>query len=348
MKKLLISMVVTAICHAGFGQDRTLREIQKNAERSFDNDTTHKSGWRKGGVFSLGIGQGSSRNWAAGAEKFSFSLATNLSVFANYKERRFSWRNALDLGYAMVNTTSLGNRKTDDKIDFFSKMGYDLSKTLSLANVLNFRSQFYQGFDYDYLGKGLQRRTSSFMAPAYVIVAPGFDWHPFQSFSIFISPVSARFVIVTNNPKSYYFENGDIPDSLGGGFETPLSVLYGVDPARKIRTEVGGFASINFFKEVVRNVTYKSRLDLYSNYLKRDQFMVTGPDQLEAMKISAHPEKVDVFWTNVLVMQINEFLNVSYNFDLIYDDDVRQFGENNTSAAVQFRSQLTVGVSAKF
>jgi hypothetical protein len=348
MKKLLLSMVMSAICYAGISQDKTLREIQQSAERSLDNDTTHKSGWRRGGVFSLGIGQGSSRNWAAGAEKFSFSLATNLSVFANLKSGRYSWRNALDLSYALVNTTSQGNRKTDDKIDFFSKAGYDLSRSLSLAGVFNFRSQFYDGFDYDYLGKGLQRTTSKFLAPAYIIIAPGFDWHPYQSFSVFISPVSARFVIVANDPKSYFYENGDIPDSVGGGFEKPLSVLYGVDPARKIRAEVGGFASINFFKEVFKNVTLKSRLDLYSNYLKREQFTVTGPDELQVMKIEAHPEKVDVFWTNVLVMQINEFLNVSYNFDLIYDDDVRQFGENNTSAAVQFRSQLTVGVSAKF
>jgi hypothetical protein len=57
---------------------------------------------------------------------------------------------------------------------------------------------------------------------------------------------------------------------------------------------------------------------------------------------------VDVYWTNAIVMKVNKFLNVTYNFDLIYDDDVRQFGPNKTSAGTQIRSLLGVGFSAKF
>lgn len=341
---LFLGMIATASL---FAQDAPLREIKSKAERSFENDTTHISGWKKGATFSMGIGQGSSSNWAAGAETFSLSLSNYLAAFANFREGRFTWRNTLDLGYALMNTTSLGTRKTDDKIDLYSKLGNDITDKLSIGGVANFRTQFDKGLDYDYLGLGITKPTSGFLAPAYAILAPGIDWHPNPYFSVFFSPIGARFIIVARKERDYYFTNGIVPDSVKLAntpqYEVPLAITYGVDPDKKIRTEVGGFASAKFAREIFRNVTFSSRLDLYSNYLKTNQFDVTGPDQWRITKVGSSPEKIDVFWTNQIVMKINDFLNVSYNMDLIYDDDVRQFGPNGTSPAAQFRSMLTIG-----
>lgn len=347
MRKSLLLTIFSVSYIISFAQDASVKEMQAQSEKKLAADTSHKSGWKKGGVFSLNVGQGGSRNWAAGAEKFSFTVAAYLSLYANKKAGRFFWDNTLDLGYAMVNTTSQGNRKTDDKIDLFSKAGYELTNTLSVAGVVNFRTQFYDGFDYNYRGKGYQRRISGFFAPAYLVVAPGIDWHPVDYFSVFVSPLSTRLVIVTNQPKSYFYPAGD-PGVDGGAYEAPLSTFYGVDPDREVKVEAGAYASVNFNKEVLKNVVYKSRLDLYSNYLKTYRFTPTGPDQLQIDKISAKPQNVDVFWTNAIVMKVNKFLNVTYNLDLIYDDDVRQFGPNKTSAATQIRSLLGVGISAKF
>jgi hypothetical protein len=343
MKRKVMPLLLLGYAINIMAQDPTVKEIQKESERKAQKDTI--SGWKKGGVISVNVGQGSSHNWAAGAEKFSFSTASSISVFANKASGKFYWNNALDLGYAIVNAHSVGSRKTDDKIDFFSKAGRDISTTVSIAEVINFRSQFSRGYNYDYLAKGQRRATSSFLAPAYLIIAPGIDWHPKEYFSLFFSPVSVRMVIVANDPKSYYYPRGIIPT---GGFEVPLSVLYGVDPQRKIRTELGGFLSAKFNKELIKNVIYKSRLDLYSNYLKSSRFIVTGPDEVQTTKIDSSPEKIDIFWSNLIAMKINKFLMVTYNIDLIYDDDVRQFGPNNSSPATQFRSLLAVGFSVKF
>ncbi len=334
-------------CIVSHAQDASVKDMKAQSEKKLAQDTSHKSGWKKGGMFSLNVGQGGSKNWAAGAEKFSFTTAAYLSVYANYKKGKFYWDNNLDLGYAMVNTTSQGVRKTDDKIDLYSKAGHQLNKTLSVAGVVNFRSQFSDGFDYDYRSKGYKRRISGLFAPAYLVIAPGFDWHPTSYFSVFFSPISTRFVFVTNDPKSYYYPNGD-PGPDGGGFEAPLSTFYGVDPARKVKCEAGAYASVNFEKEIFKNVTYKSRLDLYSNYLKTYRFTPTGPDQLDIEEIGSKPQNIDVFWTNAIVMKVNKFLSVTYNLDLIYDDDVRQFGPDNKSPGTQIRSLLAVGFSAKF
>lgn len=343
MKKIFFLLGVVCAGISMQAQDKTLKEIKEKAEVKLGEDTTHVSGWRKGGMYSLGIGQGGSKNWAAGAEKFSISLGANSSLFANYKEGKFRWNNTLDLGYALVNTTTQGVRKTDDKLDIYSKAGHDLTPKTSLAMVGNFRSQFTDGYDYDYRGKGLKRRTSDWMAPGMLILAPGIDYHPTTYFSIFFSPISSRTIFVTNDPYSYYFENGLEPGTID--YEQPLAVLYGVDPARKVRAEAGGFASLNFAKEILKNVEYKSRMDLYSNYMKTYDFEMTGPNQLVVTKNGASPEKIDLFWTNMLMMKVNKWLGVSFSLDMIYDDDVRQFGDDKKSAATQYKTQLNVGVT---
>lgn len=323
-----------------------MKEVQTTAAKEVKVDTTQ--GWKKGGMFSVNLGQGGSKNWAAGAEKFSFSTAAYLSVFANYVDGKFTWNNSLDLGYAMLNTTSQGVRKTDDKIDIFSKAGHSISEKMSISGVVNLRTQFTDGYDYNYLGKGYKRKSSGFLAPAFLTIAPGIDWRPVDGLSIFISPVSSRTIIVSNDTKAYYFPNGEIPVEDGGGYEKPLAVNYGVNPAKKVRPEFGGFASINFNKEILKNVQFKTRLDLYTNYLKTENFEMVGPDQILVTKVNAKPKNVDVFWTNGLVMKVNKYLNVTYNLDIIYDDDVRQFGDNGTSAGTQIRTLLGVGFAATF
>jgi hypothetical protein len=87
--------------------------------------------------------------------------------------------------------------------------------------------------------------------------------------------------------------------------------------------------SANFRKEIAKNVGIKSRLDLYSNYL-------------------SNPQNVDIFWTNVIAMKVNKWLAITYNFDLIYDDDARLFGPNNNAPRTQIKSLLSVGFTGRF
>jgi hypothetical protein len=324
-------------------QDATVSGLKKSAERATYDDTTYKynaKGWRKGGLFNLNLAQGSARNWAAGAERSSISVAGYSTLFANKKKGKFFWDNTLDLGYAVQRTSSVGTRKTDDKIDFYSKAGQKINDKWALVGVYNLRTQMTDGYDYNYLSKGIRRRVSGLFAPAYMLISPGIEWKPTSYFSVMLSPISARWVIVSNDPYSYYYENGQIP-LPDGGQETPLAALYGVNPNRKVAMEAGAYLSASFFKEVLKNVSYKSRLDLFSNYAGKR-------DPITDAKIGAQPKNIDVFWTNSIAMKVNKFLSVTYNFDLIYDDDVKQFGPNGNSPGTQVRSLLGVGLSAKF
>jgi hypothetical protein len=332
----------TLISSRLFAQDPTITGIKKESERKSYDDTTYKydsKGWKKGGILSLNFAQGNSSNWAAGAEKSSFSVAGYATLFANKKKGNFFWDNSLDLGYAMQRTSSVGTRKTDDKIDFYTKAGHQLNDVWAIAGVINLRTQFSDGYDYDYQGKGIRKRVSGLFAPAYLLVSPGIEWKPTSYFNILFSPISARWVIVSNDPYSYYFVGGVDPDTQEP--ETPLSVLYGVNPRRKVSFEAGAFLSATFNKEVIKNVVYKSRLDLFSNYLSKR-------DPVTDVKGKAKPQNVDVYWTNSILMKVNKWLAVTYNLDIIYDDNVRQFGPDNNSAGMQIRSLLGVGVTARF
>ena len=158
------------------------REIKKDP-----NDTIPKV-WKKGGIYNLTFNQAALSNWSAGGDKSSLSLSTFLHTFAFYQKGKHSWDNTLDLAYGMVSTTSLGMRKSDDRIDLVSKYGYDIGKKWYISGLFNFRSQFAKGFNYP--NDTTKVLTSNFLAPAYILLSPGMDYKPNDNFSFFISPAN--------------------------------------------------------------------------------------------------------------------------------------------------------------
>ncbi len=305
MKNLLLLLTVFTVFTAN-AQDPVVKELKDAATKTLGEDTTHKDGWKRGATINIGLAQGGTNNWAAGGEKSSFALNGYLNVFANLKRDKIKWTNNLDLFYAVINTTSQGMRKNDDRIDLFSKYLYMVKPKFGVGVVGTFRTQFTDGYNYDETPK---LKTSDFFAPAYLTIAPGVDWQPNADLSIFVSPISARWTFVSK---------GNIA----------LGPDYGLDSGKTSRFEAGAYLSAAYKKEIFKNVVYKGRLDLYSNYL-------------------ANPQNIDVFWTNLIGMKVNKWLTVTYSFDLIYDDDVRIFGPAQNAPRTQTKTLLSVGFSAK-
>lgn len=286
-------------------QDESIKNLQSEADKEIKkdpNDTLPKT-WKKGAIININLSQGSLSNWAAGGDNYSLSLNSYLGLYAFYKKERHSWDNTLDVNFGYVNTTSLGSRKNDDRVDLLSKYGYALNKNLNISGLFNFRTQMAKGYTYDHDIKTL---ASAFLSPAYILLSPGFDYHPVKDFSIFISPATIRWVIVNN-------------DSLSARGE------YGVAPGKKSRSEFGAFATINYLKNLNKTVSYKGRLDLFSNY-------------------KHNPQNVDLYMTNLFAARIAKALSVTWSVDLIYDDDARLFGKNKDAPRLQFKSLIGVGL----
>ena len=294
-----------------FAQDVTVKTLQAESSKAIKKDViaadTSKKAWKKGGIYSINIGQGSLSNWASGGDNFSFSVSSLLNIYAFYQKGKHSWDNSLDFNIGYINTTSLGGRKNDDRIDVLSKYGYSVSQKWSLSTLFNFRSQFFRGYNYN---DNIKTFTSDFLSPGYFLFSVGMDYKPNKNLSIFISPITSRLILVINDTLS----------ARGS---------YGVEPGKKSTGELGAFASVNFLKALSKTITYKARMDLFSNY-------------------KHNPQNVDLFMTNIISAKISKSLSVNYTLDMIYDDDVRLFGANKTSPALQVKSILAIGFVVKF
>ena len=152
--------------------------------------------------------------------------------------------------------------------------------------------------------------SSAFLSPAYVLLSPGLDFKPVNNLSIFVSPATVRWTIVKD----------DVLSAQGA---------YGVDSGSHVMTEIGAFASINYLKEFNKIVTYKGRLYLFSNY-------------------RSNPQNIDLYFTNILNVKLSRVLSMTWSVDMIYDDDVKIFGDSGKGAALQLKSLVGLGLLVKF
>lgn len=307
MKKLIAGILLCSFSYGALAQDETVQKLKTDAAKNIKKEGPDTISWRRGGIYSLNLAQGSLSNWAAGGDDFSLSLTSYLNLFSFYKKGKNSWDNTLDFNFGYVNTTSLGSRKNDDRLDVLSKYGYALDSVWNLSALANFRSQLARGYTYP---ENVKTFASAFLSPAYLLASIGLDYKPGPSFSFFISPVTSRWVIVKN-------------DSLSA------KGAYGVEPGRHFNSEFGAFASANYIKAFSKTLQYRGRLDLFSNY-------------------KHNPQNIDLFMTNVFSVTLSRFLTANWNLDFIYDDDVRIFGEQGTSPALQVKSLVGAGLQVKF
>ena len=306
MKKLFFVLLFlwAAVAHA---QDETVKKLSDESRREVKKDPadTIPRLWRRGGIISANLNQGSLKNWAAGGDDYAFSINSLVSLFAFYKNGKNSWDNSFDFNYGFIKTTSLGSRKNDDRLDLLSKYGYALGPKWNLAALANFRTQLFKGYTYD---EGVRTFVSDFLSPANLLIGIGFDYKPNPEFSLYLSPLTARWIIVRN--------------------ET-LRPLYGIEPGKQTRSELGAFVSANYIKSFNPVLSYKGRLDLFSNYRN-------------------NPQNIDLFMTNIFSARLSRALSATWNLDLIYDDDIRLFGENKRSPALQIKSLIGAGLLMKF
>lgn len=274
--------------------------------------------WKKGGMGSINFNQVALSNWAAGGEN-SMSGAAFLSLFANYAKDRLSWDNQLDLAYGLLKSGDAKVRKNEDKIDLNSKVGYKVSANSKFyyTFLFNFKSQFANGYDYknDTL---LKYPISKFLAPGYLLYSIGIDYKPDDAFSLYLSPLTGRTIII----------NDDMLSQAGA---------FGVDPGKKSLTQLGAYLRAMYKKDVFTNVNFQTKLELFSNYLDNPQNIAVNHEILIAMKV-------------------NKFITANIGTQMIYDDiipvtvikETSGVKEAKTGPRLQFKEVFGIGLSYKF
>ena len=82
MMKQIFFSVIMLYSITTVAQDAQVKRLKDESNKTVKKEPEQKEGWTKGGVFNLNLSQGASRNWAAGAEKFSFSINALANTFA--------------------------------------------------------------------------------------------------------------------------------------------------------------------------------------------------------------------------------------------------------------------------
>ncbi|MFL1682609.1 MULTISPECIES: DUF3078 domain-containing protein [Bacteroidales] len=270
-------------------------------------ETKKDSVWITNGYAGLKLTQVSFTNWATGGDNaFAFDLQGTYQ--ADYKHNKHIWQNRIELSYGLNKTKSEISKKTSDKIYLNSNYGYEIYKNLYLSALFNFQSQFTRGYDY---GVNPDVYVSQFMAPGYLMTGIGFTWIPNKFFTAVLSPAAWRGTFVLNDRLS---DEG----------------AYGVKPGKKLLSEFGANLKLEGRYEFLKNMTLYSRLDLYSDYLRK-------------------PQNVDINWEVQINMVINKWFSTTLTTNMVYDDDVKiTLSDGRKVKRVQFKELLGVGLQFNF
>lgn len=323
-KTILVIILLIGLNQINYGQ------VTEGETKLRSLDTDIIQGWKKGGVIGLSLAQTSLTNWASGGQN-SFAVNGLFSVYANYKKDKTVWDNSLDMGYGLLKQGKNSDfMKTDDKFDLLSKYGRKAFDNFYYAALFNFKTQMTVGKDY---AKDTAK-ISNFLAPAYIIGAIGMDYKPNSYFSAFVAPLTGKITIVNDQ---------DLADAGAFGVEPATYDNMGnlLLKGEKSKSEFGGYIRLiysknDFKNEFLKNVSFTTKVDLFSNYLN-------------------NPQNIDVSWETLIAFQVNKYISVNLNTHLIYDDDINIAIDNNgdgltdqSGPRVQFKEILGVGVTYKF
>jgi hypothetical protein len=124
---------------------------------------------------------------------------------------------------------------------------------------------------------------SGFMSPTKTTFKLGFDYKPNNNISLFLSPISVKNVFVLNK---------DIDQTT-----------YGIDSDKHSFWQPGFEADFAYKQNLTKLVSYETKLKTFFNY-------------------NAPLKKVDINWENTLTAQLTNRINMTFNWYMLYDDNV--------------------------
>ena len=280
---LLAYLLSTSILQAQIDSDVVKKLTTKTQINEKDSLT-----WKKGSIINLGFNSVGLSNWAGGGQN-SISIQGLISLYANYYKDETSWDNNFDVAFGVIKSGVGSNIpwfKNDDRIELNSKIGHRLNNNWYYSGLVNFRTQFTYGYNTveDKLNNNY---FSNLFAPAYSIIALGLDNRPNELLTCFISPITIKNTFVFDDSLS----------SVGA---------FGVDPEKLIRSEVGGYIKFAFIKKEpfnIKDISFRSNLTLFSNYINE-------------------PQNIDVTWETLTSLKIGKSFSLTLSTYLIYDHDI--------------------------
>jgi hypothetical protein len=225
-----------------------------------------------------------------------------LNFWANYENKRVIWQNKGSVQLSLMLQENEDWTKSADALMYNTQVGIRIHKKWFFAVMADVQTQVLNTYDYKFIAptdpenpnKGL---TSRFFAPATLKIAPGFLWKPKPYFSLLLSAVSNKNIIVADD---YLASLGDSTTGQGLFGNTWSSSSN----FSNFSSQLGAQVRADFNKKFAGDkILLSSTLDLYSNYLKS-------------------PENIAVEWTSSLDISITNYMSFCARSDWFYDHNV--------------------------
>ena len=296
---------------------------------SLDNKTQIlKSNWNNFNKASLDISEVAFINWNAGGSN-SISGLLGLEFQRNFQRDHMKWENSARVRFGVNKQQSQEMRKTDDLVEINSTFGFrkdTISNWYYSANF-NFKTQFTNGYNYS---KSDSIPISRFMAPAYVFLGVGTVYgEQIESFSTYLSPLTLKSTLVLDQT---------LADAGAFGVKRAVFDDDGnrTSKGRQIRKELGILLTGSFNKELMENISVKSFMSLYTDYI--NDF-----------------GNVDIDWRINFDFTVNSFVRATLGSHLKYDNDIKIVNDDSESdenellgAKAQWKQLLGIGVVVDF
>ena len=296
------------------------------------------STWHIGGYLGFNISQTALYQWGQGGAN-NFSFLVSASAYAKYKRGKVFWDTNLDMKYGMaangmIRNSGLARRNLQKNIDvlqFSSNVGYDIADHLYFSGKLGFLSQFSPTYDYsqtDTAGGRFRRYVvSRFAAPAILTIGPGFTWKPQNYFTLFFSPIEAKMTFVSGTQKdTAHIQPGELSDAYYTGVDP---TRFGLKSGTSFSGALGAELDILFQKDIVRNVNWKSHLNVFvsyynSNYNTIVPYYYAAQDSMGTTTLLEKTSHIPVVtWDNDIVFKVNSFLSATLCTRFIYQYNVQ-------------------------
>ena len=280
--------------------------------------------WETENSFGINISEVAFVNWNAGGDNAISGLGF-LKFARKYKFNNFQWDNKLELRYGLNAQEGRKLRKTEDVIRLSSNLGFkkDNDSRWFYSVQLNFNTQFSNGYKYPDRDTPISR----FMAPGYLLFGAGTSYiTKDEKFNLYLSPLTQ---------KSTFVLDQDLADNGAFGVQEAILDADGnvITPGENHLLELGILITNNFNYTIADNIEMKSRLNLYTDYIKSFG-------------------NVDIDWELTLNMKVNKFISTSLGTQMIYDDDILFDVVKNDNGTIvnpgvpkiQFKQVLGVGI----
>lgn len=268
------------------------------------------------GTLGLNLSQTALENWAGGGESsVAFTALSKLGKSVEKGPHNASW--GVDAALGLLRQQGSW-RKTDDRIVVTGQWSTAMQSRLNggrLAMLVDARTQFLPGYAVVDGLPDKDQRISDFLSPGYLVAAAGIAPKKGERHQLFLAPFTGKLTVL-------------LDDTLAA------AGAFGVPAGQNTRLELGGYLRWNAKWTLMENVTWTHQVDLFSNYLDA-------------------PGNIDVNWTGLLELKVNESLRTTISTHLIYDDDVLLEKEpartetNDQGVTVDIPAQLGPGTQFK-